>query len=141
MSKWKDTFRFSLSLQMVGMTVLLVLACTILVRVYAGVIQKSQNTRALSESIQVCRNLAEQFEAAPDEGWNREVFLNSDLTPCDASQAYLRFVLTESSSETATGQMRELIIDSFRVADQGKEPLYSLSVRVFVPGEGDGYGY
>ena len=137
MNNWKDSFRFSLSLQMVGMTILLVLSCMILVRVYAGVIRSTQHSKILSESIQASRNLAEEYQAKPDlSDWDSPViFLDRDMAACSEDGAYLKIVLSEDVTETATGRICRLTIESIPMSGSQEDPVYSLSTEVFVPEE------
>ena len=139
MREWKDTFRFSLSLQMIGMVLLLVLCSMLLLKAYAGVVRSSQRSDALSKSVQYSRSLAEIFLADPEgdpfEG-RTSWYLDEDLQPCPEDKAFLCVFISDNVENTVTGQIRTLTIRSEHVSDAGREEIYALSVDAFTSKEG-----
>ena len=139
MREWKDTFRFSLSLQMIGMVLLLVLCSMLLLKAYAGVVRSSQRSDALSKSVQYSRSLAEMFLADPEgdpfEG-RTSWYLDEDLQPCSEEKAFICIFISDDVENTVSGQVRTLTIRSEHVSDIGREEIYSLSVDAFTSKEG-----
>lgn len=139
MKEWKDTFRFSLSLQMIGMVLLLVLCSMLLLRAYAGVVRSSQRSDALSKSVQYSRSLAEMFLADPaGDPFDGKTtwYLSEDLQPCSEEKAFLCIVISDEVEKTDTGEIRTLTIRSEHVSDLEREEIYALSVDAFIPKEG-----
>ena len=117
--EWKDTFRFSLSLQMVGMAVLLVLSCTLLAKVYAGVISSSRHTKALNESVQISRNIAEAYTARPEISEELQLLADS------GQDAGIEVLLSESVEDG----LKVLTIQCLALDTE----IYRLEVKVLPP--------
>jgi type II secretory pathway pseudopilin PulG len=58
---WRDSFRFSLSLQMVGMVLVISLAGMVLVRTWGGILTTARRTQALNQGVLLCRSAAELY--------------------------------------------------------------------------------
>ena len=113
---WRETFRFSLSLQMVGMVLLLVLSSMLLISVYAGSIRSVKHSSHLYDGIMLARNIAEMYTADPDLDKVREYAAGS------TSEGSLQADL----SETVAGSLHTLNIRIF----SGEEEIYQLGVDV-----------
>lgn len=142
-NSWKDTFRFSLSLQMLGMVILLVLSCTLLVKVYAGVIQSSRSTMALNESVQACRSLAEIYTSAPrqedalsrmkeaygslaEDGSTYIVFLDKEGEGCEEAEAFVKVNMSFEKGDMSSLHLSAMFEN---------EEIYQLSVDAWHGGE------
>ncbi len=142
-NKWRDTFRFSLSLQMLGMVILLVLSCTLLVKVYAGVIQSSRSTMALNESVQACRSLAEIYTASPrqeealslireaygpvgEDSGSYILYLDKEGEGCEEAEAFVKLNMSFEEGDMSSLHLSALFEN---------EEIYQLSVDAWHGGE------
>lgn len=142
---WKDSFRFSLSFQMVGLVLLLLFVCTILVRVYAGVMTTSLRAEALNKGVQLCRNAGEIFteqgdlkETATVLGGTVEdenhvlLYFDRDMRCVGASEGWITLDL---KMDAPKADQKGLKTCKMSVIQDG-DSIYDVSVQAFVPEKG-----
>lgn len=142
---WRDSYRFSLTFQMIGLVLLLLLVCTILVRIYAGVMTTSLQAEALNKSVLLCRNTGELFTERgdleetvsllgaaeqPDAGYAL-LYFDRELHCVPESDGWLALELREDAGQTQRNGIKTCDME---VTQDGKS-IYRLSVQVYVPEE------
>ena len=142
---WRDSYRFSLTLQMVGLVLLLLLVCTVLVQVYAGVLATSLHSETLNKSVLLCRNTGEVFTEQCD--LEKTVELLGASTPAEKEHALLYFdrelqcvpesegwITLELNADLGQPGKSGIRTCDMEVTQDGKS-IYRLSVQVYVPKE------
>ena len=146
--RWRDTDKFSLSIQMIGLVVILLIASTVLIRVYSGSVQASIRTEVLNKSIVLTRNAAEIYRANGDlsdiaqayrsvEGnGTLTVNVDRDLQPTGEKEGWLVLEMQEEADDT----LHTLHMQVKWQGDFERTDVYDLDVTVFVPqgGAADG---
>ena len=146
--RWRDTDRFSLSIQMIGLVVILLIASTVLIRVYSRSVQASIRTEVLNKSIVLTRNAAEIYRANGDlsdiaqayrsvEGnGTLTVNVDRDLQPTGEKEGWLVLEMQEEADDT----LHTLHMQVKWQGDPERTDVYDLDVTVFVPqgGAADG---
>ena len=136
---WRDSFRFSLSLQMVGMVLVISLAGMVLVRTWGGILTTARRTQALNQGVLLCRSAAELYTRDADLA-NTLAALGGQGEP-GAQSAQLSYDremnLTEGESFLTLTLEEQPEAEGLRsctltVTQDGRE-LYSLSVETYVP--------
>lgn len=137
---WRNANRFSLSIQMISLVLLLLLVCVVLVQVYSGVITTSVNAEALNKSVLICRNAAEIFTATGD--MNETARLLTDGGAASSPISFDRQLnVTEPDSSWLTLEMtqregeNDVKILDLNVTKNG-ETVYTLSVMAYAPEKG-----
>lgn len=138
--QWRDSFRFSLSLQMIGMVLVLSLAGMVLVRTWAGVITTSRRTEALNKGVLLCRSAAELYTPRGDLAGTVEA-LGGQAEPGAQSVrlSYDREMHLTGEGAFLVLELRELPVgdDGLRqcqlTVEQDRRELYTLTVKTFVP--------
>ena len=137
--EWRDTDRFSLSIQMIGLVVILLVVSAVLMRVYAHVVRTSMQAEVLNKSVLLCRNTAElyrqngQIEDIAD-AYGVQIgdpdaltaYFDRDMQPAAEKDAW--FVLQILSEEETQG-VRTI---KMQVTHEG-EAVYDLDVSVCAP--------
>ena len=136
---WRDSFRFSLSLQMVGMVLVISLAGMVLVRTWGGILTTARRTQALNQGVLLCRSAAELYTRDADLA-NTLAALGGQGEP-GAQSAQLSYDremnLTEGESFLTLTleeqpEAEGLHSCTLTVTQDGRE-LYSLTVETYVP--------
>jgi hypothetical protein len=140
---WRDSHRFALSFQMVGLVVVLLLVCTVLVQIYASALSTSLRTEALNKGVLLCRNAGELFtergnldetaallggEAAEQD--HAVLYFDRSLNCVDESRSWLTLEL--SVEDRDVGGLKDCRMN---VTREGK-PVYELTVSVYAPERG-----
>lgn len=103
-----------------------VLCCGVLTGVFLRAGALSQQTRAYSAAVQLCRNEAERYragQAGPGSRWYNETF-----RPSSEEAGVYRIEITQSSRAEAAGQ---LLTGTIRAYDREGQPLYELEAAIF----------
>jgi type II secretory pathway pseudopilin PulG len=136
---WRDSFRFSLSLQMVGMVLVISLAGMVLVRTWGGILTTARRTQAMNQGVLLCRSAAELYTRDADlantlaalggqgEPGVQSVQLSYDRE-MNLTEGESFLTLTLEEQPEAEG----LHSCTLTVTQDGRE-LYSLSVETYVP--------
>jgi hypothetical protein len=142
---WRDSYRFSLTFQMIGLVLLLLFVCTILVRIYAGVMTTSLRAEATNKGVLICRNAGELFTergnleetvallGASDaaEADRARLYFDRDLNCVTESEGWLTLELKANADELQKSGLRTCDME---VTYDGA-PVYHLTVQTFVPEE------
>jgi hypothetical protein len=136
---WRDNFRFSLSVQMVGMVLVISLTGMILVRTWAGVLSTARRTRALNQGVLLCRSAAELYTRDGDLSTTVET-LGGSMEPGAQSAAlcYDREMNLTPEPDFLTLELREEPEEAglhrcTLTVTQDQRELYALTVETFVP--------
>lgn len=139
---WRDGFRFSQSLQMIGLITILLLVCMILVQVYSGTVSASRKTHQLNDGVALSRSIAECYtatgsleETAQQYGVSAQsdeaqLWFDGDLAPVQESDSTYTVTLQETIQPTDAGSLKNCAI---AVAADG-ETIYTLTVSVYCAG-------
>lgn len=108
----KEGSRLGYGIEVVLLTAVFVIVCTVLLEGFAASVKVSQNAKDLCRSTDICRNAAEIYisngdiektakalSATPQNGCFK-VYFDKDLSTCDESQKVYMLVITEKESET-----------------------------------------
>ena len=143
---WKDSFRFSLSFQMIALVLLLLFVCTILVRVYAGVMTTSLKAEALNKGVQLCRNAGEIFTERGDlketvvvlggtESKDQNhalLYFDRDMRCVEAAEGWISLDLKMAAPKAGQKGLKTCKMTVIRDGDS----IYDVSVQTFVPEKG-----
>lgn len=136
---WRDNVRFSLSIQMIGMVLVLALTGMVLVRTWAGVLLTARRTRALNQGVLLCRSAAELYTRDGDlsntvealggalepDGQSALLYYDRDMQPTDAAP----FLTLELREEPEQEKLHRCAL----TVTQDGGVVYSLTVEAFVP--------
>lgn len=142
---WRDSYRFSLTFQMIGLVLLLLLVCTVLVRIYAGVMTTSLQAEALNKGVLICRNAGELFTEKgdlaetvtllgapkPARDGRARVYFDREMNCVSKSERWLTLELRSKAKRLQKSEMRTCDLE---VTKDGAS-IYRISVQVFVPEE------
>lgn len=142
---WRDSYRFSLTFQMIGLVLLLLLVCTVLVRIYAGVMTTSLQSEALNKGVLICRNAGELFTERGNleetvtllgdphalEGDHARLYFDRDLNCVTESEGWLTLEMKANARELKRSGLRTCELE---VTYDGAS-VYHVTVQTFVPKE------
>ncbi|MDO4459262.1 MAG: hypothetical protein Q4C42_04115 [Clostridia bacterium] len=141
--KSDDLFRFSQTLQMVILTLILIGISCVLLKVFAESVNTSRKAEELNLAVQMCRNTAEIYESCGDIKETCEILCgNQSLTTSYTLWYNGSEIFTDktpecsyiSLSETYVGTVKSLNIAAY---NKENENIYSLTVKKFLKSGGD----